>query len=60
MHFIAKGKMYLFTVRNGYDLLRLDVRRDREKVQEYDQVKKLSQKHGKIVSIQRYSAYILV
>lgn len=38
----------------------MDVRKDREKILEYEQVKKISQKHGKIVSIQRYSAYIMV
>jgi len=36
------------------------VRKDREKILEYDQVKQVSQKYGKIVAIQRYSAYIMV
>lgn len=61
VHFVAKGKLYLFTVRDGEELMRIDVRKDREQVVEYSRVGEISKKHGnKIVSIQRFSAYVLV
>lgn len=61
IHFVAKGKLYLFTVRDGEDLLRIDVRKDREHILEYEKVGEMSKKHGnKIVSVQRFSAYVMV